>query len=110
MEYRIREARRGILPTIVLALLAKEPMTAQELVERIESLGLRMPIGTVYPLLKRLEREGFIEFERDLSGAKPKKRYRVTPKGEEALKIMKDILRHIFEVAKRILWESRGSY
>ena len=108
MEYRIREARRGVLPTIVLALLSKEALTANEIVERIENLGLRMPIGTVYPLLKRLEREGFIESERDVSGNKPRKRYRITPKGKEALNIMSNVLRYIFEVLKKVLWESQG--
>lgn len=108
MEYRVREVRKGILPTLVLALLKDEELSAIEIVERMESLGLRMPIGTVYPMLKRLEKSGLIESKRDVSGSKPRKKYRLTEQGEAMLEEMSEFLRHIFEVLRKLLWGSQG--
>ncbi|RLF05418.1 MAG: PadR family transcriptional regulator [Thermoprotei archaeon] len=57
-------ARRGmLLRSIVLALLRKRPMAGIEVIREIEklSMGLWRPSpGTIYPLLKLLEREGLI--------------------------------------------------
>jgi len=52
-----------LLRSIVLALLRKRPMAGIEVIREIEklSMGLWRPSpGTIYPLLKLLEREGLI--------------------------------------------------
>jgi len=108
MDKRVRETRKGILPVLVLALLSKRPMTAHEIVHELESNGIRMPIGTIYPMLKRLENEGLVISRRRLSEPRPQKEYVITDEGKKVLTEMSKLLRNIFEAIKKLLWESRG--
>jgi DNA-binding PadR family transcriptional regulator len=70
----------------VLGLLKERPMHGYQLSRDLgESLGglWRVSYGSLYPTLRRLERDGAIESEAgDQRGARRKKVYRITPKGE----------------------------
>lgn len=71
----------------VLGLLKERPMHGYQLSRELgESLGglWRVSYGSLYPTLRRLEREGAIESEAgDQRGARRKKVYRITPAGEQ---------------------------
>ena len=70
----------------VLGLLKERPMHGYQLSRELgESLGglWRVSYGSLYPTLRRLERDGAIESEAgDERGARRKKVYRITPAGE----------------------------
>jgi PadR family transcriptional regulator, regulatory protein PadR len=83
----ISQARRGVLEMCVLALIERRPRYGYELVTglgRWESLATTD--GTLYPLLRRLQKEGYIagKWQESASGP-PRKYYRLTPKGETLL-------------------------
>ena len=71
----------------VLGLLKERPMHGYQLSRELgESLGglWRVSYGSLYPTLRRLERDGAIESEAgDERGARRKKVYRITPAGEQ---------------------------
>ena len=71
----------------VLGLLKERPMHGYQLSRELgESLGglWRVSYGSLYPTLRRLERDGAIESEAgDQRGARRKKVYRITPSGEQ---------------------------
>jgi DNA-binding PadR family transcriptional regulator len=75
-----------MLELAVLGLLKEQPMHGYQLSRDLgESLGglWRVSFGSLYPTLRRLERDGAIESEAgDERGARRKKVYRITPKGE----------------------------
>jgi len=75
-----------MLEVAVLGLLKERPMHGYQLSRELgESLGglWRVSYGSLYPTLKRLERDGAIESEAgDDRGARRKKVYRITPRGE----------------------------
>ena len=81
-----REMMRGAGPTAVLQLLARREMYGYELVEALsrESEGvLAMGQSTLYPMLYNLEAKGLIASRVDESGPRPRKYYRLTPKGKK---------------------------
>ncbi|RLE88030.1 MAG: PadR family transcriptional regulator [Thermoprotei archaeon] len=75
-------ARRGmLLRSIVLALLKRRPMAGIEVIREIErmSMGLWRPSpGTIYPLLKLLEKEGLVK-SKEVGGMRI---YELTDRGE----------------------------
>ncbi|WP_375430904.1 PadR family transcriptional regulator [uncultured Friedmanniella sp.] len=87
---------KGVLPLLVLTLLAEEESYGYELVGRLQAGGLAgIATGTVYPVLSRLEREGWLGSRLVASDAGPaRKYYRPTPAG----------LRH--RDASQAAWES----
>ncbi|MET8231883.1 PadR family transcriptional regulator [Micromonospora zamorensis] len=78
---------RGALDMCMLALLAKEPAHGYELVRRLNAAGLgTVGYGTVYPLLTRMRRLGFVVDEvEDSPTGPPRKVYVVTPEGQGKL-------------------------
>ncbi len=78
---------KGVLPMLVLRLLADEESYGWELVSRLQRAGLGdIATGTVYPVLSRLEREKQLSSRLVASSAGPaRKYYRPTPDGEAEL-------------------------
>jgi PadR family transcriptional regulator PadR len=85
-----RELKRGSLELIVLHLLSSGEAYGYEIVtklsERTEG-ALEITDGTLYPVLYRLERGGFVtvRWETPQRGV-PRKYYRLTPEGTVELK------------------------
>jgi PadR family transcriptional regulator PadR len=79
---------RGALDTCLLALLARKPTHAYDLVVLLEAQGLPgVGYGTVYPLMGRLRRQGLVteRIEPSPSGP-PRKVFEVSAAGQNALR------------------------
>ncbi len=79
--------RRGTLEYCVLALLAHERLYGLDIARRLTADGLLMSSeGTLYPLLARLRKAGWVETAWEESQVGPPRRYyAVTPAGRDAL-------------------------
>ena len=79
--------RRGVIEFCVLALLDRREHYGFELVQQLSRAdGLLISEGTMYPLLSRLRRDGLVQTEwRESSAGPPRKYYRLTPNGSDAL-------------------------
>jgi PadR family transcriptional regulator PadR len=86
------QLRKGLLELSVLAALREERRYGYDLVQRLSQIpGLVIREGTVYPLLNRLKKEGFVRSELEESSEGPaRKYYRLTQAGEEALQWMRE--------------------
>lgn len=76
------ELRRG---TLTLAVLS-ELRTAQygySLVQRLEGAGISIDQSTLYPLLRRLEKQELVTSSWDTTEARPRKYYELTEYGSE---------------------------
>ena len=78
---------KGVLPMLVLALLAEGESYGYELVTRLQTSGLPdVATGTVYPVLTRLEREGRLSSRLVASDSGPaRKYYRPTAEGHRLM-------------------------
>ena len=83
----IAQLRGGVLEFCVLALLRDGERHGFELVRALaDAGGLVTTEGTLYPLLARLRRDGAVETAwRESPSGPPRRYYRLTPAGEEAL-------------------------
>ncbi|MFJ7257963.1 PadR family transcriptional regulator [Streptomyces sp. NPDC098085] len=75
-----QELRRG---TVVLACLAllEEPRYGYALVETLGDAGIAVDGNTLYPLLRRLEKQGLLISEWNTDESRPRKFYPVSPEG-----------------------------
>jgi PadR family transcriptional regulator, regulatory protein PadR len=76
--------RAGVLPLLVLHLLGDGPSYGGALMERIETLSrglIAVNPNTMYPLLRRLEAEGFVAGEWEHPERRSRRFYRLTDAG-----------------------------
>lgn len=81
LENLSMELRRG---TLVLSVLSRlhTPKYGYALVQGLEERGVAIDPNTLYPLLRRLERQGLLESKWETNGPKPRKYYRRTAEGD----------------------------
>lgn len=80
IENLVLELRRGTLILSVLSQM-KEPKYGYALVQSLEDKGITIEANTLYPLLRRLEKQGLLKSEWDTSESKPRKYYSRTIEG-----------------------------
>jgi len=81
LETHLQELRRG---TVVLACLRllEQPGYGYGLLEELESRGFDTDANTLYPLLRRLEKQGHLVSEWNTDEARPRKFYRTSVAGD----------------------------
>lgn len=79
-----QEIRRGTVVIAVLALL-QQPGYGYALLEALEDTGIDVDANTLYPLLRRLEKQGLLTSDWDTQGGRPRKYLRISPDGERVL-------------------------
>jgi PadR family transcriptional regulator PadR len=80
------QVRRGVLELCVLALLKREPSYGYDLVSKLSGSKLEVSEGTLYPLLRRLRRDGFLEaYWQESDAGPPRQYYRLTNAGRTRL-------------------------
>lgn len=84
-----QELRRGI---VVLAVLSQMDTAryGYSLIQRLAERGLDIEEGTLYPLLRRLEKQGLLESEWEVGEARPRKYYRISSTGREVIAILSE--------------------
>lgn len=71
----------------LLALIAEEPTYGYEMVHKLQRRGLELVSeGSIYPLLSRLQKKGYIEGRFvESTGGPPRKYYRIAREGKRQL-------------------------
>lgn len=100
----VLELRRG---TLVLSVLSQvdTPKYGYALVQSLEEKGVSIETNTLYPLLRRLEKQGLLKSEWETGGSKPRKYYQRTGEGERIYKDLKEQWNRISETMQRLLGE-----
>lgn len=89
-----QQLKKGVLEMLVLQLLTEEPGHGYQLIVRLRQAGqglLDIKEGTLYPILYRLEEEGYISSawstpdNRGAAGRMPRRVYTVTSAGQDLL-------------------------
>lgn len=91
VHYHRSLPERGWIQFLLLRLLHEKPMHGYQIMEELERQGYVQPgrfqTGSVYTILKRMERRGLLRSHIELSDEDRERRiYSVTDKGEEALR------------------------
>ena len=83
------ELRRGVLQLAALHLL-EQPRYGYDLVRRLGELGFAVEEGTLYPILRRFEKQGILASRWDTAGARPRKYYELSDEGRTLRDAMRD--------------------
>lgn len=82
-----QELRRGTLTIGVLSQL-DEPQYGYSLITRLKEKGVHVEPGTLYPLLRRLEKQGLLDSEWDTDESRPRKYYSLSETGKEVFHLL----------------------
>lgn len=75
--------KKGVLELCVLSLLNHDEMYGYELTSRL-SEAISISDGTIYPLLRRLKKEGYVTtYLSESNEGPPRKYYKLTEQGED---------------------------
>lgn len=98
---------KGILEGCVLAVIERGETYGYEILTQMEKVGFdELGEGTLYPVLTRLDKNGYISCRKAKSPLGPiRKYYTITPDGKERLEAFKDSYRKITESTDRILFK-----
>lgn len=90
MSHWETQLRKGLVELAVLATIARGETYGYQIVDQLQRLeGLQFTESTVYPVLTRLAREGFLAIRAEPSPAGPVRRYyRLTTSGEQRFRQM----------------------
>ena len=92
------EMNRGFLQ--IMALLSLEtPMYGYMMLRFIEEIGYSVEENTLYPMLRRLEKNGWISSHWDVEHDRPKKYYEITKEG----KMIRNKLLSIWQIQNGVI-------
>ncbi len=87
---------KGLLDTIVLQLLNRQPMHGYQIIAKIrKDFGIYFGASTVYPLLTSMEKKGYVKSTWNMDAERPRKIYAITKDGENVLNFAENSL-HMF--------------
>jgi len=99
------EMNRGFLQILALALLEKD-MYGYAMVRTIRDLGYEVEENTLYPLLRRLEKNGWVKSKWDVSEDRPRKFYGITDEGRSLRTELLGIWRKQVQILKQLTEEN----
>lgn len=98
------QLRKGVAPYCVLALLAREQRYGYDLARELSAGGAVASAGSVYPLLGRLQEDGWIDAAwRPMEEGGQRKYYRLTEEGRVALQQFQELWPSFVQQVSRIL-------
>jgi PadR family transcriptional regulator PadR len=104
---RSTDLKKGSAELLILTLLDREPRHGYELCKLIESRSqgaVRFKVASLYPLLYRLERRGWIQGRWvEKAGQRRRRYYRVTAAGQKVLATQRRSWSAFVEGVRRIL-------
>ncbi len=98
------EMNRGFLQILVLALLEKD-MYGYAMVRTVRDLGYELEENTLYPLLRRLEKNGWVKSQWDVSQDRPRKFYGITDSGRSLRAGLLNIWKKQDRILKQLIKE-----
>jgi DNA-binding PadR family transcriptional regulator len=96
-----RKLVSGFIRLHVLHHAAKAPIYGNWMMEELEEHGYKMSPGTMYPLLRGMEKDGYLISHREQSEGRIRQLYEATDLGREALRELKHRIKELFrEIVK----------
>lgn len=102
MNSQILELRRGTIVVATLSLL-RSPHYGYGLLQELESAGVPVDAGTLYPLLRRLEKQGILDSSWETTDARPRKYYHLNQEGKRTYDRLIDEWATMIELTQRLL-------
>ena len=103
------QIKRGTLEFCILLMIRRRPSYGYEIITTLEQYHIMAAKeNTIYPLLRRLLKEGYISssWQESVEGLPPRKYYAMTDKGLEYLAAMTQEWAHLLDAIEEMKGES----
>lgn len=105
MKELTREILLGFWKAHILHHAGEAPLHGQWMLEELREHGYQISPGTLYPLLHRMERLGWLKSKADPGGGRRARRnYRLTPAGK---KVLAEVREQIKELHREVVLEAK---
>ena len=100
---RFAAIRKGLLEFLVLRIIAAEKVYAADILKQLNATDFATQEGTLYPLLSKMRREGFLDYEwKESEAGPPRKYYQLTAAGRKQLRETTDYWNKIQATVKSL--------
>lgn len=106
LDKLMQELRRGTITIGVLSQLSN-PQYGYSLVTMLAEKGIQVEPGTLYPLLRRLEKQGLLDSKWDTNEARPRKYYLLSETGKNVYDLLVVEWKGIVESLNHVI-ENKG--
>ena len=108
-----KQMKKGVLDMLVLKMMEEEPKYGYQIIQEIREKSAQifsLKDGTLYPILYRLEDEGFVVSEWSEAEGKqvPRKYYRITDEGQNALIQIRNVWQNISAGVEKIMEDKKN--
>jgi PadR family transcriptional regulator, regulatory protein PadR len=100
----ITEMNRGFLQILALIVLEK-PMYGYAMIQFFKEMAYGVEESTLYPLLRRLEKNKLVRSKWNVEGNRPKKFYQITDKGRETKRVLVEFWKKQNQIINAMLKE-----
>lgn len=102
---------KGTLEGCVLLVISQQEFYGYELVTKLQHLGFfDLSAGTVYPLLQKLERQGYLESQLRASNEGPKRKYyHLTTSGQRQIQVFITDWQQLTATVTAVIEQTGGS-
>jgi PadR family transcriptional regulator PadR len=85
---------RNLLDLMILRIVQREPMWGYKIIKHVEEqYRIKLRHSALYPLLKKLERTGFLRSRKETKNGRIRKIYEITSKGIHLVEAYNEFLR-----------------
>ena len=99
-----QELRRGTLTLCILGAL-RQPHYGYLLQQQLGEAGIANEQNTLYPLLRRLEKQGLLDSNWNVEESRPRRYYQTNDSGRQALKALATAWREMNDAVQAIIQE-----
>ena len=107
VENLVSELRRGTLVLTVMTQLDRKQY-GYSLSQSLAEQGIEIDQSTLYPLLRRLEKQGLLESEWSVEGSRPRRYYALSKAGQETLEKLAQEWHALSDALDRLLKKDEG--
>ena len=103
------QLRKGFLVYCVLLVCSNKAQYAGDIVKQLNNSNLTVVEGTIYPLLNRLQKDGYLQHEwQESEQGPPRKYYSLTDHGDQLIHELIDLLillnNSVYKIDKAIIY------
>ncbi len=91
-----RDIFAGLIKLHILYHASKEKIFGLWIIEELRRHGYELSPGTLYPMLHRMEKKGYLKSEKEIVKGKVRRVYSITGPGNEMLTRAKSKVRELF--------------
>ena len=106
MEINTSQILKGTLEACILQLIKNKDMYGYEMIETLRERSMNvfsLKAGTLYPILHKLEEQGYVETYEEEIGGKTRKYYTLTKAGKKQLLVKKEEWEEYSQAVGRVL-------